>query len=372
MKYNKLLSYSFFVALFFICFAVNTVNATQIDPPILIDPNESFITGSPKPYITGLTINDSFIYLYIDGVYNGKTKILTHKSGTANFAHKPFLNLKVGSHFAWAIAENKEGVKSKISNILKFKIEQAMPAPTLIALKQKQDDNFQIITGLAKNDSKIKIFINHRLYYQFEVKNDISGTANFSYVPKHKLARGSHFVHTTATDSRGKESIWSNIIYFTVNYPRISKVAQDLSQSLNTEVKINKPEIKNKEVLPIVSEKIETKVETKKEISNEKENNKNNIFKKDDLQDVENQKSNDEDKIKEVLNVNAEISDEDIKKIIKDDVSEENVSSGVINQDKKHINELNWGLIIFISFLLGVIMWIFWINKELVKESKKE
>ncbi|MDD5341960.1 MAG: hypothetical protein PHI73_01335 [Patescibacteria group bacterium] len=97
----------------------------------------------------------------------------------------------------------------------------AFPAPTLIA---PADGSFTsqtkpIVTGLALNDSLIKVFIDDELNGQFMVKNDPSGTANFGYEPFLNLRPGWHKVLTTATDAKGQVSISSNTLNFFVEYP---------------------------------------------------------------------------------------------------------------------------------------------------------
>jgi len=307
------------------------VQAQTVPAPIMIAPNESTITGKVKPFITGLTISGTFVHVYIDGIYNGKTEILTDDSGTADFAYKPFLNLQVGKHNAWAIAENEAGEKSKPSNVLKFNIEQPMPAPTIFApaVNAKTTYNRPFIIGLAKNDSLIKIFIDHKFNGQFQVANHPSGTANFAYQPE-DLTNGNHLVYTTAIDSRGKESCWSNIIYFTVKPPVVA------AKSVQEEDKETAVEVKGIEG---VSEESEVVISPKVEEADKEE---------------------------------GKIIDEEIQQIIEGAVEEETAETGLIDEGKEKQGKLNLNLIIFIVFLVGIIAWIFWVNRELIKERREQ
>ena len=107
--------------------------------------------------------------------------------------------------------------------LLEFVDEYPMPAPTLLTPFGKIIDPAKpYISGLAKNDSLIKIFIDHGLESTFLIKNDPSGIGNFAYISKKPLNRGSHLVYATATDNRGKESEWSNIRYFSKYKPRLT------------------------------------------------------------------------------------------------------------------------------------------------------
>lgn len=303
----------------------------DLPAPTLIAPEEEDAIGSPKPFITGLSVNRSFVHIYIDGVYNGRTEILTHKSGTANFAYKPFLNLGVGPHKVWVVAEDEGGRKSGLSNILPFKIEEPMPAPTLFYPVVNSHTNYSrpFVVGLAKNYSFIKVFIDHKLAGQFSVANHQSGTANFAYKPFLALARGSHLVYTTAADKRGKESQWSNIIYFSVRQPIIAQSAQEEKEGLVG--KIEEPAAGDKKEPPLV------------------------ISPSGDVEKGGEEKA---------------VSDEEIKGIIGEVSEREKTAPGLIDETKKEQGKLGLNLIIFIVFLLGIIGWIFWVNRELVKEQR--
>ena len=42
----------------------------------------------------------------------------------------------------------------------------------------------------------------------------------------------------------------------------------------------------------------------------------------------------------------------------------------MIDEDKTGQSKLKLNLVIFIAFLLGIIIWVFWVNKELIKERR--
>jgi len=294
--------------------------------PTLISPASGKIVGEPKPYITGLVSNWSFAHIYIDGVYNGRTEILSHESGTANFAYKPFLDLEIGWHKVWAVAEDNLGRKSGISNVLEFKVEKPMPAPTLFSpvVNSNTQYNQPFIVGLAKNNSAIEIFIDNKLTGQFNVVNHPSGTANFAFKSA-ILARGSHSVYTTATDSRGKESQQSNVIYFSVRQPVIAQGAREEKGGLVGKIKEPVSEIESKSPLVVSpSGDIETG---------------------------------------ETLGLEGQIGEIINEKSKKD-------SPAAIDESKQEQGRLGVNLTIFIIFILAVIGWIFWVNRELVKEQE--
>ncbi|MFH1822575.1 MAG: hypothetical protein ABH830_02640 [Patescibacteria group bacterium] len=306
--------------------------------PTLVSPDESYVIGKAKPLIAGLTVSNTFVHVYIDGVHNGKIPVVKHQSGTANFAYRPFLNLNVGWHEAYAVAEDKYGRISGQSNVLKFRIEEPMPSPIIFTpIVNQTTENHLFIVGLAKNDSLIKVYINHKLDGKFMVKNNESGTASFVYKSFQSLTKGNHLVYATAVDSRGKESAWSNIVYFTVREPVIGQSAEEQK---------DEPVVKIEEPKPIVEEP--------------------EIIISPDVGEIEGIKDTGEAGEKE------KISDKEIEDIINEGISEEKKQTGLIDEDKSEQSKLKLNLVIFIAFLLGVIVWIFWVNKELIKEKRKK
>lgn len=305
--------------------------------PTLIAPDNNTITGKIKPAVTGLTTSDSFVHIYIDGVYNGKTKNLSHKSNVANFAYKPFLNLSVGEHTAWAIAEDESGRKSQVSNILKFKIEEPTPAPILYipVVNDQTAYNRPFVVGLAKNNLLVKIYVDRQFNGEFKVKNNETGVANFSYKPFLPLTTGAHLLYTEAINERGKVSIWSNIIYFNIVRP--------VQPAITAEAVEETKEVKKIEVLSEVLEieEIQPTEEKIQPIKGEDEDT-------------------DDDKIK------------DIEKFLQQEENKTTEKTGLINESKERQSKLQLNLIIFILFLIAVIAWILWVNRELIKEQRAQ
>ena len=317
-----------------------------LSAPTLIEPNINIVTGKVKPLVTGLTLSGTFVRVYIDGIYNGKTKIIAHKSGTANFAYKPFLNLAIGQHYIQAVSEDSLGNQSKKSDILNFNIEYPMPAPTLFSMEfsGRTGHDRPFIAGVVKNESLVRVFIDHKLDGQFEAKNHKSGVADFAYRPFQPLANGNHFVYVTAMDSRGKESVWSNILYFNISQESQAAPAQ-IATGIDQEEEIEQ------------EEKAESKIEVKG-LDSEKEAKEDVV-----IEDYE--EADSEVEIQE-------ITDDEIKEIMEEEIVKEEDEKGLINESKQKQGGLNLNLIIFIAFLLGIIAWIFWVNKELIKEKREQ
>lgn len=292
-----------------------SISVATLVAPTVFQPNEDTKTGNPKPLISGLTKSGTRVLIYIDGVYNGKTEVTNHVSGAAGFVYKPFLNLGIGRHTYFAIAETVNGVKGEKSRVVSFNIEKKFPAPTLLKFNKAK------ITGLAKNNSRIRIFIDKKLKTEFKVVNHKSGTANFAYTLQQPLTNGAHVVYAVSIDERGKESIWSNVKNLNI-VPVVKVVAK--------KGEVNKPTI-TKEA---ASESVKPATENKA-----------------------GQQVNDEDVLSKILSASTSAS----------------VASGtgLIDEAKNSQSKLKLNLIIFILFLVALISWIFWVNRELIKEKQE-
>jgi len=315
-----------------------TVFVLEIKPlpaPTLIVPNENTVTAKVKPLITGLTISNSLVHVYIDGVYNGHTEIKSDSSGTANFAYKPFLNLSPGQHMVWAISEDGFGNKSQVSASLNFNIELPLPAPVIFQPQGKTNQSKPLITGVVKNKLAVRVFIDYKLNGEFGIVDHSSGTANFAYEPFLPLTNGRHVVYTTSIDSRGKESSWSNIIYFEVV---VANIGPEAESAENKEIsQIEEPQESPEEIINISPENGNTDAEV--------------------------------EEITTPLNLDTNNNKTEREEIVGD---EEEASIGLVNENQQASNKIKLNLIIFIGFLLGIIVWIFWVNRELIREKRNK
>lgn len=294
--------------------------------PTILEPNEKTATANVKPLIKGVTKSGTIVHIYIDGVYNGKTKKLEDKSGAVGFIYRPFLNLSRSQHTIKAISEGPDGKKSK-ATYMTFGIEKPMPAPTLVKPKNQTvytPSNF-LLTGLAKNDSVIKVYLDYKMVRTFKVKNSPSGTAHFYYLPTGPLTRGAHMVYATAIDARGKESSWSEVRYFRVYEPEISAGASETTTAAKPSDEASKNDV--------VEEKA---VEENKGVT------------------------------QEATTSGAVAGGEKITN------GEGNVLGEGTSQVENTNKKIPTNLIIFIVFLIGVIIWIIWVNRELIRERRLE
>ena len=250
MKKNKgLLLFLLMISCAFI-FGVNAVNAETVSAPEITGSNNS--TLKFKPILNGTAPSGTFVHVYIDGVYNGKTEALFSESGMAEFKYESFININPGDHMVWGVAEDEGGNKSKLSNIYRFNILPGVPAPTLFnPVVNKNNLSHPVVVGLSKNNLKIEIYIDDELDGEIKTEPHESGTNNFSYTVSKSLSRGSHSVYALAINEYGEKSKASNKIGFTLNEPSISK-------SVNEEVVENNtvPGITDAEIEKLIKENL--------------------------------------------------------------------------------------------------------------------
>ncbi|MDD4901013.1 MAG: hypothetical protein PHS62_02790 [Patescibacteria group bacterium] len=353
--------------LFFIVFFSAEARAAAV-APTLIAPNEKTITAALRPLITGLTKSDTAVKIFIDGIFDGQTGILEDDSGTANFAYRPVKELTRGFHKIQARAEDEAGLISAESNILNFNIELPFPAPTMLTPVVNASTSFNrpYIVGLAKNDSKIKIFIDKKYQGEFTVENHQSGTANFAFKPKLALARGQHAVYAMAIDRRGKESIQSNMVIFFTKNSAIARSAQEERKEAVASIKEPKESVKSSAEAAVISgvsgEVVESAAAPAERAAKSAPDNP----------EVEPADLNKDER-------QGEVKDSDGKQsgilgkpqgLIGAGAAEKNGAGGMINESKQNQGRLKLSMIIFILFLVGVVGWLLWVNRELVKEQR--
>ena len=73
------------------------------------------------------------------------------------------------------------------------------------------------------------------------------------------------------------------------------------------------------------------------------------------------------------LSQQDEVSSEEVKNLIGDNTKKGTKDSrGMINEGKSNQGKLKLSLVLFILFLVGVVAWLLWVNRELVKERRAQ
>lgn len=360
-----------------------------VPAPTLIAPDEKTVTADLRPLIIGLTKDNTLVKVFIDNVFNGQTEILRNPSGTANFAHRPAQNLNRGFHTFWVRAENAFGQPSAESRTLNFIIELPFPPPIILKPVVNRDATLSrpFIVGLAKNDSKIKVYIDKKYNGELTVKNHPSGTANFAYRPTAALARGGHTVYAIAVDKRGKESLWSNVMNFFVKDSAIAESVQEERKGVVANIKEPKEPneigsepmtissssgavVERGEKLPAEPARTETDTSAKvlADLLKDKQTSLDQARK-----DARSAKISPEEKQKTIRQALADEEKavlEKIKSLIGGGTENLASDKGLVNEGEQNQAKLKLSIIIFILFLVGVVVWLLWVNRELVKERR--
>jgi hypothetical protein len=337
---------------------VAPIISSVVPAPTILSPSKDSVVSNNQLVIKGLTFTGTKVLVYIDDVLKMETSILRHESGTAGFTFKPAA-LGKGWHIVRVIAINGRGEKSSPSSFANFKIEDPMPAPIVLkkVVNPKTTATKPFIVGLAKNNSHIKMYIDNRFNGEFNVVNHQSGTANFAYRPMQNLAKGNHVAYATAIDSKGKESRLSNKLYFGVLMPAITKkaatetkVVAPKTTTTIPKVQVKKPVVAPKVTPKVVAPKVAPKVNVKPATPAPSATSTAATSTKDQT-----------------------VTNEDIQKILNNkNITTSANNSDAVDENKAGQDQSKWNIVIFVLFLVGVIAWILWVNRELIKEKKNK
>jgi len=104
-----------------------------------------------------------------------------------------------------------------------------VPSPTIVKTEVNPisdgatiDQAYPIITGLARSNNTIFIFIDGQLENTVLSTNHPSGTGSFAYKLRRILPEGEHTLYTISRDADGHYSERSPVITFTVDYPYVA------------------------------------------------------------------------------------------------------------------------------------------------------
>jgi hypothetical protein len=290
-------------------------------------------TDNQTTTIKGTTAVNTDVMLFLDNKFVGTvaTDLTSDSSTSIEFNYSLKNDLADGQHILSAIAHDSqtqtisdhsrpfifivsEKKEISIGTQIENEINVNLPSAPVLQDPPMVNNNGQlVITGWARNNYKINIFLDEKQLASFPVDNSETGTANFTYIVRQPLGNSGHLIFTTATDSSGMNSIRSNYLYF-----------------LNGGVKANEL------------------------LLNGEQNNKANLTKNSDK------------------NITGNKADQDLSDILGQKQAADKDKSGMVDESKEMQGKLKWNLIIFILFLIAVVAWIFWVNRELIKEKREQ
>lgn len=233
---------------------------SSLPAPTLLAPASGESFDFSKPAIRGVTFNDTRVAVYIDDVFNGYATVQNGSQGTASFVYFPFLDLSAGWHKVKIRAEDPNtGVRSDVSPESSFFVEYPYPAPQVHYAAVNEDTTWSkpFISGVAKNDSTVQVFIDGVLNGEFKVMNSGTGTASFAYQPYYSLSPGTHTASAVAVSPEGKKSVVSATLSFAVVKPAEATVSS---------VVVNDEADDEKEVMEVVEESLSEEKGTEEEV----------------------------------------------------------------------------------------------------------
>lgn len=326
----KLIKFSFtllFSALF--VFIANPVLASP-QSPLINDLNPS-LKSFDEPFLTGYTDKYSTVLVYIDGVYYGDAKTNTIGNKTVfNY----FLNKlpSDGEHSVFAVARDINGVLSAPGNEYDFFINRHLDSPEII----KKSDGLSIKSA---NQNYINVYLNGALFEKYYIERNARNILNLNYST---FPSGENKVFVIARDKTGRVSPKSRefLVYGNNN---INESKQNNSKPWQTNTD---KETYKEQKPPQISEKAATDSSSGEEIVVEGVDN---------IEDGQSEKDRDD------------VSSSSIEEIIDTDKQEnEKIASGtgMLDESGNQQNNIRWNFFIFLAFLLAVILWIIWVNKE--------
>ncbi|MDP3965038.1 MAG: LysM peptidoglycan-binding domain-containing protein [bacterium] len=189
----------------------------DLPTPTVIQPEANQLVLDRQPLITGLAKSGNVIKVFIDGIYDGYAIASSDSTGTGNFSYTPFLKLSIGWHTlqveAWS--DNHRSAKSPTRS---FEIPTPFVAPTVTKQTFSDGDNPELfLQGVARNNSRIKIFVDGIEFDEIIVSENTSGTSGFSIdvAAKGTLSDGDHAVTLIAYNDQGRASPETAPIIFT-------------------------------------------------------------------------------------------------------------------------------------------------------------
>lgn len=385
------------LVVFFVIFFAATVRA-EVGMPEIIE-----LKAQDPLILSGTAPANSEVLIYLDNSFIGRAEIQTLTASAAavcfgpatllaecqlgwHFQYNPIERLTDNQHLIIAIAQDRTSLvlsaptserkftvnTSSVPTPSALQIELPMPAPTIFKpiVNNETISSRPFIVGLAKNDSRVKIYIDKKYDGELLVKNHPSGTANFAYKPAVALIRGAHSVYAVAADKRGKTSVWSNTIEFSTKSSAIAQSAEEEKQEAIVEIKEPQKSAEIKSEPVVISESsgaVIEKVAAEPAAQSQKPTST--------AQKLESTNSNLAEKeivIKQELKNKEAAALEKIKSLIGTGAAESKSDRGMINEGKQNQGRLKLDLILFILFLVGVVAWLLWVNRELVKERRAQ
>lgn len=320
-----------FIPLFVFFFSAFGVNASVLNSPVVSDFNPGLKTFT-EPLVSGTTDKNTNVLVYVDGIYYSDAEII--KSGTVDTFYF-YLNslLSEGMHSFFLISRDMNGVMSPQTIEKSFIFSDKLDTPKI--LKTSFDSSLYVL-GESNNQNYIDLYIDNNLYKTLFIERNSKNLFEFNDA---NLSKGEHNFFVVARDELGRRSNPTQKTDFFFN-----------KKTNDKKIEIKKP-VLSSPIEPIKNENIKTPT-----ISDEGQIEEVIVEGIDNIQNEEN-KSEDTEKIDEILNNLNQKQDESV---------------GSLNESGESQSDLKMNLIIFLGFLVAVILWIIWVNREINEEETEE
>ena len=215
-----------------------TVKATGIPSPTLLDVE---VTPQKNLKVEGLTPNKSKVLVYINGKFKSLAKISEISDEEVNsFRYLSSSPMSPGRHdltvvsqkqnstimsppvnYDFAVYGQPSGKNNQTEPDPKPSAPETSsyktPAPTLLPLPSQTSTNTQpSILGLTTNGTKVKVYVDGTSMAATEFLYHSSGTAGFTLTSSQELPPGKHKIWAQAIDKGGKISQKSNVLDFNI------------------------------------------------------------------------------------------------------------------------------------------------------------
>ena len=330
MKNLKTIFFSL-ILLFF--FAANA-QASLINPPIISDVSPG-IKSFSEPLISGFTDKFTSVLVYIDGNFSSEAKTVSSLDRDSFYFFIDELP-DTGKHKLFLISRDLNGVLSAPTKEFEFLIIDKLDPPRIIKSSFQESVYF---LGESLNENYIEMYVNGLLFSTSFIERNSTNTFEFNEI---NISRGSHEIFFIARDKLGRKSDPS----VTLNIHFDKNAFSDLPQ--NTEDVIQGVQSSNLATSKISEKAVSETLED--EIIVEGINN---------------------------INVPEELNQEDREKEILDDILKDinnnsDIKDGLISENGESQSDLQWNLVIFLAFLVAVILWIIWVNREMKENDESE
>lgn len=393
----------FVVCLVFIFLPLVVCQAATVSAPTIVSIQKS---SSNECFINGLTKSGTDVFIFLNGAFVGSAVVKDQPgAASSNFVYQLKQKTSLEKKVVTALArDSKTLVISDYSAPMIITAEtnqtgsgsetKTLSAPTLISPNTATivGKSRPTIIGYTVGGTNVEIFIDEVYVGETGTTSDSLITANFSFVPDRDLAVGQHQVFAVAKNEKEQRSTASELLTFNIEDKLPAPI---LEEPIANQDNLYKPlfvglTYNQTAVFVYVDDKLagQAKVEKKEAgVTSFAYQVQEPLTKGGHLVYTVaiDQRGKESDHSNYVYffageRTAADSSDNSADKTGSDDISpildnQKDLATaddgGMINESKEKQGALKWNVVVFLGFLIAVIAWIFWVNRELIKEKRK-